>query len=135
MTSTGLEACRDKESVVYAELRLIDGCHRYDMNELVDCRKSWEESLRVRSKLVQPDDMRSILVLGPFFKNLLSQFSCCHIEQHRELGTCCWKRGGSGRGLLEVHEHLADRWRSNCTTVGGNIPLSRPVLHVARQLR
>ena len=45
--------------MIYAELKLIDGCHRYDMNELAACR---EESLRVRAKLVQPNDMRSILI-------------------------------------------------------------------------
>jgi len=48
--------------MIYAELKLIDGCHRYDMNELAACREAWEESLRVRAKLVQPNDMRSILI-------------------------------------------------------------------------
>ncbi|KAK0125805.1 hypothetical protein ONS95_007437 [Cadophora gregata] len=57
---TGLQACRDKESMVYAELRLINGCQHYDLNELGECRKSWEESLRVREKLLEnrPNDIR-----------------------------------------------------------------------------
>jgi len=58
VSGTGLQACRDKDSMIYAELKLIDGCHRYDMNELAACREAWEESLRVRAKLVQPNDMR-----------------------------------------------------------------------------
>ncbi|KAH7416714.1 hypothetical protein BKA64DRAFT_655866 [Cadophora sp. MPI-SDFR-AT-0126] len=60
VSATGLQACRDKESMIYAELRLIAGCHHYNMNELADCRKSWEESLRVRQKLLhdKPNDMR-----------------------------------------------------------------------------
>ena len=59
VTATGIQASLDRETMVYAELRLIDGCHHYDMNELGDCRKSWEESLRVRKKLLDPNDQGS----------------------------------------------------------------------------
>jgi len=55
ITETALSACDDKSSLLYAELLNIVGRRDHELNRLSDCRKNWEETLRIR-KLHLPKD-------------------------------------------------------------------------------
>ncbi|PVH79053.1 hypothetical protein DL98DRAFT_633450 [Cadophora sp. DSE1049] len=55
LTTTGLLACQNVESMAKAHLLLTDGCRWYEMNNLVECRRVWEESMRIREKLLPRD--------------------------------------------------------------------------------
>ncbi|KAG4441817.1 hypothetical protein IFR05_002681 [Cadophora sp. M221] len=94
VTATGLQAIQDKESMAYAELLLIDGCHHYDMNELADCRKSWEESLRVRLMLVDKNDARIAAIYNNLGNLELAMGNEIEAEEYYIQSMNIWLIGG-----------------------------------------
>lgn len=59
---TATAACEDKSSLIYSDLRSTAGSRFYDWNRLADCRKAWEDSLKIRRELLSHDshDMAAI---------------------------------------------------------------------------
>ncbi|KAL2064599.1 hypothetical protein VTL71DRAFT_3736 [Oculimacula yallundae] len=94
VSKTGLRAANDKESMVYAELLLIDGCHHYDMNELVDCRKSWERSLRVREKILVATDEKLAAIYNNLGNLELAMGNMEEAEEHYNQSMKLWLLGG-----------------------------------------
>ena len=48
--------CDDKESLNYAHLRNTAGSCYFELNNLGECRTAYEEALRIRSRLLDPDN-------------------------------------------------------------------------------
>jgi hypothetical protein len=56
---TAVKACEDRRSLLYAELQNTSGSRYYDLNQLRDCRTSWDETLRIRKELLPHDHKQS----------------------------------------------------------------------------
>ncbi|KAH6690763.1 P-loop containing nucleoside triphosphate hydrolase protein [Leptodontidium sp. MPI-SDFR-AT-0119] len=92
--TTGLQACADKESLVSAELQLIDGCHHYELNQLAECRKSWEESLRVRLKCLDKDHPRLAAIYNNLGNLEVAMGNLDEADEYYTLSMNIWLAGG-----------------------------------------
>ncbi|KAH9205993.1 P-loop containing nucleoside triphosphate hydrolase protein, partial [Leptodontidium sp. 2 PMI_412] len=90
----GLQACVDKESLVCAELQLIDGCHHYELNQLAECRKSWEESLRVRLKCLDKDHPRLAAIYNNLGNLEVAMGNLDEADEYYTLAMNIWLAGG-----------------------------------------
>ena len=62
---TAISAYDDKDSLLYADLRSISGSRFYDLNLLSDCRKAWDEVLRIRKAFLPEQDPASSYLDNP----------------------------------------------------------------------
>ena len=63
VTDTALAACSDKVSLIYADLHNTAGCRFFELNRLPECRKEWEETMKVRRGLLPENSIGSKLIL------------------------------------------------------------------------
>jgi hypothetical protein len=87
---TAVSACEDKKSLLFGELRNTAGSRYYDLNRLGDCRKAWEDTLRIRKELLTHDDPQSKHASVTWYiSNILS--SGCYLQQLWKFGTRDWE--------------------------------------------
>lgn len=55
VVETGIEACEDKTSILYARLVDTAGSRFFDLNRLSDCRNAWETALDIRKERLSHD--------------------------------------------------------------------------------
>ena len=55
VVETGIEACEDKTSMLYARLVDTAGSRFFDLNRLSDCRIAWETALKIRKERLPHD--------------------------------------------------------------------------------
>ena len=53
---TGIAACEDKTSMLYARLVNTAGSRFFDLNRLSECRSAWETALRIRRERLPHDN-------------------------------------------------------------------------------
>jgi hypothetical protein len=56
---TAKSACEEKTSLIYAELGNTYGCRYYELNQLSDCRRAWEECMAIRKQRLPHNDAES----------------------------------------------------------------------------
>jgi tetratricopeptide (TPR) repeat protein len=64
---TGIEACEDKTSLLYARLVDTAGSRFSDLNRLSDCRNAWETALKIRRERLSHDSPLSKYTAPPIF--------------------------------------------------------------------
>jgi hypothetical protein len=62
---TAISACDDKDSLLYADLRSTSGSRFYDLNLLSECRKAWDEVLRIRKALLPEQSPEGLYLDNP----------------------------------------------------------------------
>jgi hypothetical protein len=55
VVETGIAACEDKTSMLYAQLVNTAGARFFDLNRLSECRRAWETVLRIRKERLPHD--------------------------------------------------------------------------------
>jgi hypothetical protein len=71
---TGIEACEDKTSMLYAQLVDTAGSRFFDLNRLSDCRNAWETALKIRRERLSHDSPYSKYT-APHLPSLCSKMS------------------------------------------------------------
>jgi hypothetical protein len=93
VVETAIGACHDKDSLDCADLHNTAGARYFELNRLGDCRREWEETKRIRSKLLEPNHIGSefcVLLLGLYMLMLPPQQLLRFLIT---LGILNWQRG------------------------------------------
>jgi hypothetical protein len=78
---TGIEACEDKTSMLYAQLVDTAGSRFFDLNRLSDCRNAWETALKIRRERLSHDSPYSKYTAPIFLVYVLKCQSRRYIQQ------------------------------------------------------
>jgi hypothetical protein len=83
---TAAAACVDKDSLLYARLKLIQGNIAFDLNRLTKCRTAWDITKQIRTaKLLHDDPAGKFLQTALPFQRALTRFlSCFDLQQYGE---------------------------------------------------
>jgi hypothetical protein len=86
VVETAAAACVDKNSLLYARLKLIQGNIAFDLNRLTECRTAWDITKRIRTaKLPHDDPAGKFLQTALPFQRALTRFlSCFDLQQYGE---------------------------------------------------
>jgi tetratricopeptide (TPR) repeat protein len=63
LVNTASNACKDKDSTVYAHLKIAAGTCYFDMNKLKDCRRDYEIALAIQEREGENNDLKASYML------------------------------------------------------------------------
>ncbi|PMD12013.1 hypothetical protein NA56DRAFT_57621 [Hyaloscypha hepaticicola] len=103
---TAVTACEDRKSLLYAELQNTSGSRYYNLNQLGDCRKAWEDTRRIRKELLPHDDKQMAAIYNNFGNLELATGNPKWATENYDKAIQIWVAGGDDAADQLALTHL-----------------------------